>query len=101
MKLSASQQDIFLKLLKQPDNYYIRKRVSLLSNSVNHALYSGKQRLEKLITDRQMNSKFRSLLKKGTKGRMTLNLSIIRQQDGRTWIKKQYKKLKSIQHEKV
>lgn len=59
-----------------------------------YMLYKGNQDPETYISNAAIK-KYRHLLKKDRKNRFTVNLSMVRQQHGKTYIKKLYNNLKT------
>ena len=92
MKLTGAQKHLFNDLLSHSE-WYIRKRANHNKN-VSYCLFGVKACPIIYVQDRLTNSSFKTLLKTDSKCRMTLNLNTIRQLDGRSWVKKQYKKSK-------
>jgi hypothetical protein len=86
-KKKSELVELYKLLLK---GNYMRTRMNNDRNSV-YVVYTGNQ-LPIRYFKRAIGDKLKDYLKTDSKGRMTLNLSSIRQLDGRSFMKKTYKK---------
>lgn len=75
------------------EDCYLAIRESRTGRS-GYMLYSGNQNPEQWFSDATLKS-IRNSLKKDKQGRFTLNLSLVRQQHGKSLLKQLYKKYKN------
>ena len=86
--MKQSVKELFLLLLK--DGHYVRTRMNHDRESV-YVVYTGKQDPVKSFP-RQSGDALKNFFKKNSYNNYTLNLTKVRQLDGRSFMKKQYKK---------
>ena len=91
-----SYQKKFFRLFLNP-GHYLRIRKNHKGKD-GYIMYKGLQEPVMFIKW-EWAKPFLYFLKNDKHNRYTLNISRVRQEDGRTFIKKEYKKFKSKQHE--
>jgi len=93
-QLTIIQKTVILHLLT--DGYLILCRN--FKGARKFKLFTGKQNPVRWLTDKQMDYRIKNLLKENKKGIYTLNLNTVRSLDGRSWVKKQYKRISNNKH---
>jgi hypothetical protein len=85
------QCDLIIKMLR--GKHYLRHRSSHTGRP-GFMLYSGTQESVRWYSEKTVKV-LHEVLRSDKQKRFTLNLKLVRQLDGRTYIKKQYKKTRS------
>jgi hypothetical protein len=81
---------IVIRMLQDKTLYLLPKKSN--TYRTGFMMYQGNQNPVKWFTDTQVKP-LKALLKKGKNNRLTLNLSLVRQLHGKSFIKQQYIKL--------
>jgi hypothetical protein len=89
----TSTQKNFVKLMMTPGHYALPRQARGVQKL---AIYKGNQVLVRQFIIGTVKE-FRELFKKDRAGRMTINLTKVRQLHGKSWVKKQYKIKKRLQ----
>ena len=88
MSTTDLQRELIYKMLR--GKHYLRHRSSLTGRH-GYMLYSGTQDPQRWYSDKTVKV-IREVLRCDKHKRYTLNLNLVRQLDGRSYLKKQYKK---------